>query len=182
MWCGYAAQPRVYEIETPDRRHNVKRLVCKSYPSLLASLVGNPVYQRIVAFELAKTIKREIKAYTAVKYQERNPKAVASWSWQELLSDLTRYAPMLMSVLNGIVKKPSESTPLLCTVASMLMKRWSNTNSLLQQAVSLLLYGNGATKSVSIQYMHACYIACIANMRHVNHFACMHACINSFLV
>ena len=57
------------------------------------------------------------------------------------------------------------------------MKRWSNSNSLLQQAVSVLLYENGATKSVSIQYMHASLKACIANMRHVNHFACMQACI-----
>ena len=142
----------MYEIETPARRYNVKRLVRKSYPSLIASFVGNPAYRRIVVVELARTIKREIRAYTAAKYKERDAKAVASWSWHELMSDLTHYAPMLMSVLGRTVKNPSQSTPFLCTVASMLMKKWSNTNSLLQQAVSVLLYGNGATKSVSIMY------------------------------
>ena len=152
MWCGYEAQSRVYEIETPVRRHNVKRLVHKSYPSLIGSLVGNPAYRRLVVLELARTIKREIRAYTSAKHKVKNPKAVASWSWQELLRDLTQHAPMMMSILSGIVRKPSESTRLLCTLASMLMKRWSNTNSLLQQAVSVLLYGNGATKSVSIMY------------------------------
>ena len=137
MWCGYEAQSRVYEIETPVRRHNVKRLVRKSYPSLIGSLVGNPAYRRLVVLELARTIKREIRAYTSAKHKVKNPKAVASWSWQELLSDLTQHAPMMMSILSGIVRKPSESTPLLCTLASMLMKRWSNTNPLYCNRLSL---------------------------------------------
>ena len=127
----------MYEIETPVRRHNVKRLVRKSYPSLIGSLVGNPAYRRLVVLELARTIKREIRAYTSAKHKVKNPKAVVSWSWQELLSDLTQHAPMMMSILSGIVRKPSESTPLLCTLASMLMKRWSNTNSLYCNRLSL---------------------------------------------
>ena len=95
----------------------------KCYPSLIANLVGNPAYQRLVVLELAKTIQQEIKAYTSAKYRETNRKAVAALKWQELLNDLTPYAPVLMSILNGIVKKPSKSTPLVCMLVSMVMKR-----------------------------------------------------------
>lgn len=161
MRCGYAIQPQVYEIAAPDRQHNVIHLGCiqvyhifltqyigvvwlcnpttslwdyntwqtaqceATGTSLIANLVSNPAYQRIVVLEL-------MKAYTSVKFMERSPKAVALFNWQ-VLDKLTWHAPMIMSILSGIVKKPAQSSPLICALASRVMKRWSNNNSLLQR-------------------------------------------------
>ena len=63
--------------------------------------------------------------------------------------------PTFMKLLTSLVSKHDEKKPMLCLVASMILKSHSSRMALAQCGISLMLYGNGATKQVlHIKYMY----------------------------
>lgn len=76
--------------------------------------------------------------------------AIKQFHWETVRLELVEHVPTLMSLLTQLVGRPSQRFPLLCLIASMMLKSRNQHISLVQRAISIMLYGNGTAKQVSI--------------------------------
>ena len=142
---------RYTELISPWKEENVKRVVKGSYTALTKSVVNSDRTSDKVMGILIGNIKKEIKeicsnAHNSILLDDHE--AVKKFSWKTIWTELNQKLPTLMKLLTGIVDKSSEKQPVLCLIASMILKARYSRMALVQRAISLLLYGNGASKQV----------------------------------
>ena len=107
--------------------------------------------ETIVLEAVVSNIKREIKAICSTIHDSilnDNHEAVKRFDWESIWLELNEKMPTLMKLLTSIVDNPNEKKPMLCMISSMILKSRRSSMALPQRAISLLLYGNGASKQV----------------------------------
>ena len=132
---------------------NVKRIVKGRYHALADSVINSDRTEDIAITSLLRNINKELKMICSAKHSSiilDNFEAVKQFSWRSIWIELNQAIPTLMKLLTGLVSKPQNKKPMLCMVASMILKSRHSSMALAQRAVSVLLYGNGATKMVCI--------------------------------
>ena len=75
--------------------------------------------------------------------------AFENFSFDAVWCEMKTFLPTLTSILGQIVPSKKNKIPVICLIVSILLKRRSMKMALVQRMISLLLYGNGASKSVS---------------------------------
>ena len=110
--------------------------------------------------EVIKTIQAEIKDICSTRSDSilrSIGKEVKEFSWDKIAQELERKMPTLTALLRGIVPKATKRNSLISKISCMILKQSYSRMALAQRAVSVLLYGNGASKQViqtSIQLLH----------------------------
>lgn len=148
----YQSRTCQYNIKTPSRRRNIRRLTRRSYPTLVSALANSPSTRNSVIKKLAAMIRSEMKSLSSSSYDSilrDTIEAVKHFHWDTVLFELLKKVPTLMALLNQVIKRSAEKKPLLCMVASQLLKSYHPCMGLVQRAVSIMLYGNGTAKQVS---------------------------------
>lgn len=116
-------------------------------------MVNSPTMCTSIIKKLATKIRAEMKSISSdanASVLKETVEAVKNFSWDTVILELLRKVPTLMSLLKQLVNKPAEKKPLLCLLASQLLKSRHQHMGLVQRAVSIMLYGNGSAKQVSI--------------------------------
>lgn len=83
---------------------------------------------------------------------------IKNFEWNKVARELMQRVPTLMNLLKQLVKRSAEKVPLLCLLASQLLKSCHQHMGLVQRAVSIMMYGNGAAKQVSYNYVHGRFV------------------------
>ena len=107
-----------------------------------------------------KTLSENSLGDESTQQQDRSiDPAKHHWNdqWDKVARELMRGLPTLMELLKQLVKKPAKKAPLIIILASQLLKSCHQHMGLVQRAVSIMLYGNGAAKQVSIMYIAIIY-------------------------
>ena len=76
--------------------------------------------------------------------------AVRQFSWETVWLEMMRDVPTLTKFFMKLI--PKIGKPLLCFLISVILKQRSPKLCLVQRAISVLLYGNGASKQVCIEH------------------------------
>ncbi len=123
---------------------------------------STPTSTKVVT-EVARKIKAEMKGIRSHQHDSillDTVEAVKNFSWDAVILELQHKMPTLMHLLSSLVTNPSRKKPLLCLLASQVLKQQYPKLCLVQRAVSVLLYGNGTNKQVTIFYVR-CYFLLI---------------------
>ena len=140
-------------VVSPWSKEAIGRVVHKSYSALSASVVKSPQTAEKILQEFVIKIKKEIIeicSKTNDSILRDSNEAVQHFSWETIWLELCSKMPTLVELLSNLVSNHMESKPLICLMASMILK---DRVGLVQRAVSVLLYGNGANKQVSIVHV-----------------------------
>lgn len=116
-----------------------------------SSSISNHVLQ-----EVAAKIKAEMRQLASEEHDSilrDTVEGIKHFSWDTITLELQRKVPTLMQLLCLLVKKPAISKPFISCLASQLVKDRHPKLGLMQRAVSVMLYGNGSSKQVRIQYL-----------------------------
>ena len=139
------------ELNTPVRRRTVKQVVYQRYRSVASTLIKNNAALESMLMGLGRKIRAERRKLCSLDHNSvlRNTsEAVKHFSWEVVLEELQSNMPTLVKFLKRVF--PQCSSSILCMVVSQLLKFVSPKMALVQRAISVLLYGNGASKQVSI--------------------------------
>ena len=151
VMIGYPSGPQTFHLNTPIRKHNVKRIARRSYASLASSMVRNSTLSHRIVVQFANKIKSEMvnicsKAHSSILLD--SIEALKYFSWETIFLELESQMPTLMMLLKMLVRYPTKKKPLLCIIASQLLKQKWPKMGLVQRAVSMLMCGNGTSKQV----------------------------------
>ena len=128
-------------------RHIVRHI----YTALTSSIATSSRTSDKVILEVVKMIRREMKEICSMKHNSllrTSDDSISQFSFDEVRTELMQKIPMLMTIMSGILTKKSINKPLLCLISGMLLKQRLSKMSLMQRVLSVLLYGNGASKQV----------------------------------
>lgn len=75
---------------------------------------------------------------------------VKHFSWETIWLELERHVPTLLALIKKLLSRPNK--PLTCFIISQILKQRLPCMGLVQRAISVLLYGNGASKQVLLQW------------------------------
>lgn len=110
---------------------------------------------RKVAFQIGKIIRKEMKVTCSVKedsiFKDKSLTAIDNFSWNSMVLDLKRTAPVMSSVLENCIDRGQNKKKVeiaMAVAASVLLHGHSERACLLQRAISLLFYGCHAPKQV----------------------------------
>ena len=140
-----------YNIVTPARKKQVKRLTRRSYTSFASAVVKCDAACSKVLLELSRKIKEEMRIYSSDDFDSilRDMYAALNqFSWDTVSLEMRKGLPTLTNFLSLILPRPKLHSPLMCMIASQLLKSRHQRMNLVQRAVSTLLYGNGTNKQV----------------------------------
>lgn len=188
---GYQV-PKTYHLASPLRSRSVKRLARGSYRIVMKDFAMSVLHQRIMASELARSAKKQMKSLSGKKESSMvfgKKEFMTDFTWNMLWDELAKEVPILMFFLKKMVKNADSRKPMVCLIISMLLKDQNKEMCLLQNVISALLYGNGCAKQVSLLLeildIQLCrYLLCMVN--HSDHqILCMnesytftHSCVN----
>jgi len=150
----YKSGVRWTELNTPVRRRTVKQVVYRRYKSIPSTLIKNNAALESMLMSLGRKIRAEQRNLCSLDHNSvlRNASdAVKNFRWEVVLEELQNHMPTLMKFLKHVF--PLCSTPILCVVVSQLLKFVSPKMALVQRAISVLLYGNGVSKQISIRIL-----------------------------
>ena len=139
-----------YNVATPSRKKAVKRLSCRTYKSLAATIIDSPNLSKGVIAKLALKIKEEMKSISSQEHDSilRDPlEAVKRFHWDKVLLEFQYNLPTLVSLVSQLIGRRSKT--MLCMIISQLLKARHQHMGLVQRAVSVMLYGNCTAKEVS---------------------------------
>jgi len=137
------------ELNTPVRRRTVKQVVYQRYRSVASTLIKNNTALESMLMGLGRKIRAERRKLCSLDHNSvlRNTsEAVKHFSWKVVLEELQSNMPTLVKFLKRMFSQCS--SPILCMVVSQLLKFVSSKMALVQRAISVLIYGNGASKQV----------------------------------
>lgn len=106
-----------------------------------------------VLVELARKIKQEMKSFSSDKFDSMlrdKQNALHQFSWESIFLEMSKGIPTLMKFLMKMLPKPHCKKQIICTVASQILKARHRNMCLIQRVVSVMLYGNGIKKRVSL--------------------------------
>lgn len=141
----------MFGIRTPLRKQTVKSLARRSYTKAASSTVKSNVMLGKVLSEITIKIKREMRQLSGDENDSilrDNVEAVKQFNWDIVLLEFQKKVPTLIRFLQLLIPQPSDQKPLLCFIASQILKARHQRLCLVQRAVSVMLYGNGASKQV----------------------------------
>ena len=139
-------------MDTPIRKRTVKQVAYRRYKSIPSTLIKNNAALESMLMSLGKKIRAERRQLCSLDHNSvlrNSSEAVKDFSWEVVLLELQNNVPTLVKFLKRVF--PQCSSPVLCMVVSQLLKFVSPKMALVQRAISVLLYGNGASKQVSIK-------------------------------
>jgi hypothetical protein len=150
---SYPSGNRQFNIISPWRKKNIKRLTRRSYNSFASSVAASSHTSTLILRQVARSIKHEIKAICSVNHSSIIRDAhegVKFFHWDTVWLELVRNMPTLMKLLHALVhgKKDHSNKILVCLIASMLLKKRVPQMALVQRTISVLLYGNSCSKQV----------------------------------
>ncbi len=140
-------------MKTPLRKKGIKRLARRSYPSLATMMVASPDTLKSTVFQVSKKIREEMKQLSSDSHDsilKDTVEAVKQFHWDTVLLEYHKMVPTLMMLLQNLVPKPANKKPFICFLVSLLLKCRHQRMGLVQRAVSIMLYGNGSSKQVSL--------------------------------
>ena len=148
---GYRV-PRTYLLRSPLKKHSVKRLVRGSYRKVMSEFASSVHHQKIMAGELARSAKRQIRQLSGKKASMvfGRKEDLAEFTWDLLWDELVKEVPVLIFFLKKLTRDVETSKPMICLIISMILKNHNNAMCLLQNIVSALLYGNSCSTQVSV--------------------------------
>ena len=149
--------PKTFTVNTPTRKAGVKQYARRCYHAVAATAVKSAATSEKVIREVARVIKgemRDLASYDNDSILRDTVEAVKHFSWETITSELQKKVPSLMKLLQCLVKNPRDSKPFIASLACQLIKDGHPQLGLLQRAVSVLLYANGTSKSVSFCDTH----------------------------
>ena len=141
----------MFGIRTPLRKQTVKSLARRSYTKAASSTVKSNIMLGKVLSEITIKIKGEMRQLSSDENDSilrDNVEAVKRFNWDIVLLEFQKKVPTLMRFLQLLIPQPSDRKPLLCFIASQILKARHQRLCLVQRAVSVMLYGNGASKQV----------------------------------
>lgn len=143
-------------MNTPTWARRIKRVVRGSYYALINDFAGSKFHQRMMVSAVARFIKKELHSLSSESGSMVFDKKqhVQEFSWDRLWGHLKQKLPLLTECFKKFVRDMETCKPLVCLIISMLLKQRNKRMCLLQCVFSLILYGNGAAKQVSLQ-VHA---------------------------
>lgn len=142
-----------YNIKTPSRKRNIRKLVRKNYSSLASSVMKSENMAPKLISEICQKIKFEMKDFSRSKSDsvlQDMYVALKQFSWETIFLEVTRGLPTLVHFLSEVVPRPKERIPLICMISCQLLKARHQHMSLVQRALSTMLYGNGTKKQVHV--------------------------------
>lgn len=158
---SYKSGTHTYNVTTPVRRKCVKRLTRKSYKLMASTMVNSPTMCASIVKKLSSKIRAEMKDISSKAsdsiLRDTN-EMIKNFEWNKVARELMQRVPTLMNLLKQLVKRSAEKVPLLCLLASQLLKSCHQHMGLVQRAVSIMMYGNGAAKQVSYNYVHGRFV------------------------
>ena len=151
-----------FNINTPRRRHIIKRTVRRFHTALASDMVKSPSTSSQVVSKVALKIREEMKALSSNQHDSiLRPKytveALKYFEWERIWLELSANLPTLTSLLELIVKK---NKPLICLISSQLLKCRHPQLGLAQRAVSIMLHAHDTQKQVSTK----------STIIHINYF------------
>ncbi|XP_019862645.1 PREDICTED: uncharacterized protein LOC109591334 [Amphimedon queenslandica] len=127
----------------------------RSRMSIVNFVLKDKIMRRKVAIQIGKLIRKEMKVTCSVKeqsiFKDKSLSAINNFSWNSMVLDLKRTAPVMSSVLENSIDRGQKRKKVeiaMAVAASVLLHGHSERACLLQRAVSLLLYGCHAPKQL----------------------------------
>lgn len=152
---GYKSHPKTYMVHTPSRKQSVRRILRRSYPLLFSGMAKtSSLHRKLMIKAIAREVRKEMRLISSNCHNTvfcDKKKELKNFSWSRMWDELMEHAPLLMSVISGLVVRPEESKPMLCLVASMFLKKRNKSLALTQRCISVFLYGNACSKQVRLQ-------------------------------
>ena len=146
----YASGTRKLEVDTPVRRHTIKKVYRREYSYAMNNLQKQFPPETSVEAP-AKIIMNEIKELCSLKDKSvfRNKdQGIRDFKWESLWVELASKAPTLLQLYRQLFRGASK--PLICFAISMIIKWRSSKMGIVQKVISAVMYGNGASKQVSV--------------------------------
>ena len=137
--------------------------------------VNSPRMCSSIITSIAGKIKKEMRSISGKNHDSilrDTVEAIKQYHWDTVFLELMKNIPTLMNLLKQLVKNPVEKKPLLYFLASQLLKARHQHMGLVQRAVSVMMYGNGCAKQVSL-------VITIAIIRHFSYHTCRYLQIYS---
>ena len=104
------------------------------------------------AIPLVKVIVEEIKQLCSLQqrsvFRDTDQQCIRNFKWEHLWHELASTAPTLLTFYKQLFTGAPK--PLICFAISMAIKWRSPKMGLVQRVISTVMYGNGASKQVSI--------------------------------
>ena len=137
----------------PVRKHVIKRYARKTYPFSVSCLTKSKATSEHVLNGVVRKIKGELKLMGSQQHNSLlrdTNEAVRQFSWETVWLEMMRDVPTLTKFFMKLI--PKIGKPLLCFLISVILKQRSPKLCLVQRAISVLLYGNSASKQVCIEH------------------------------
>lgn len=146
-----------YKLKTPKRSAMVKKCVRQSYPAMMKSLLSSKETFEALLSKIEKLIAFELRGMSKLRQASNvmhGKESLLSFSWETIWTELSKCCPILMRLISVLLLassgKEACNKPVTCFIASIVMKKRYHQLSLVQRAISLLLYGHGSSKQVTI--------------------------------
>ena len=125
----------------------------RNYKSTFDTLMSTKPVSHSITTSFARQIKCEIISFCSL---ERNAilrddiETIKNFDWETVWLEIQNRVPTLFSILTKVIGSAENHKPLLCLIVSMILKHHSPKICLVQRAISVLLCGNGTSKTVRI--------------------------------
>ena len=138
----------------------------KSKKTVAQEALRDPITKLCIVKMLGKELRQEVKTMSSQGansiLKSPNTEHLKEFTWDMILSELSKFAPLLKSLLCFATKTrtPRSNTDAVIGMCAAMMFKHQNRNmNLVQRINSLVLYAGHAPKKVMFvppQYMHCC--------------------------
>ena len=155
MRVGYK-RPRTFLL-TPQRKHLGKAVARRSKKAIAAECMKDQAVQKHIVKLVGKMVHREIKKFCSDSansiLKRDDPQCIKTFSWESFSSEISKFAPVLKSILQATSKTGMSNTDfnvVMCVCVALLLRNRNPRMNLIQKIISLLLYGGHSSKQVSL--------------------------------
>ena len=144
----YPSGVRAYIIDTPVRRRTIKQVIHRRYATVASRLIQGSSLENVLT-SLGRQIRAELRQLCLLENKSilrDTVNTVKCFSWEQLLVEFQTKLPTLVKFFKRVF--PHCSHKVLCFTISQLVKQRSPQMALVQRVISVLMYGNGASKQV----------------------------------
>ena len=144
----YNSGVRAYTIDTPTQRRTIKQVIQRCYAAVASRLVQGSSLENVLT-SLGRQIRAELRQLCLLENNSilrDTISAVKCFSWEQLLAEFQTKLPTLVKFFRRVF--PHCSHKVLCFIISQLVKQRSPQMALAQRVISVLMYGNSASKQV----------------------------------
>ena len=150
---------RNYKLNTPFQRSDTRKFIRGSYGKFAHSLVEKDASCNHMLNALTSKIKKEMRKVCKLDHYsilKDDIEGVKHFSWETVWLELQRDVPTLVTFLTKLLSRPNK--PLISFIISQILKLRLPCMALVQWAISVLLYGNGASKQVYLYWHDILYV------------------------